>query len=204
MSPYFNREGLLNADATTRAPRRDVQRNRAKIIDAARAAFAQNGLEAPLDAIAKAAGVGAGTLYRHFPTREDLVAAVLEEHRPDLAREAQRIAHQDHDPQRALDEWLDAIAGWMRAYEGLPAPLRAALDATGTPLGTTCERVIETTSSFLAPVQEAGQARSEITGRDLFLSVLATTWATAAQPSNPEPRLGRMLRHGWLTTEPHL
>ncbi|GAB3701164.1 TetR/AcrR family transcriptional regulator [Mariniluteicoccus flavus] len=183
-----------------RAPRRDAQRNRARIVEAAERAYAAEGLEVALDAIAKQAGVGAGTLYRHFPTRSDLVAAVLESRRPDLERERGAIIAAGLDPVEALDRWLDALAAWMRAYDGLPEPLRAAADAD-TPLGASCDEVIGATEDFLRPVREQGRARASVDGRDLFLGVLAVTWAAASSAAGPRgpvaERLRALLRDGW-------
>ena len=110
----------MTTAAPARRPRRDAQRNRAAILDAARAAFAEAGLEAPMDAIAKSAGIGAGTLYRHFPTRDDLVAAVLEDHRVDLDERARELAEQGLAPAESLERWLDSLEDWMTAYDGLP------------------------------------------------------------------------------------
>lgn len=151
-----------------------------------------------MDGIAKRAGVGAGTLYRHFPTREELVAAVIEDRRPDLERERVAIRDGGLEPRAALDQWLAALSAWMRVYDGLPAPLRAAAEAQSTPLGTTCEDVIATTERFLIAVQDAGQARSGVLGRDLFLGVLAATWAVGAAPDDDAgTRLLDLLRSGW-------
>lgn len=181
-------------------PRRDAARNRARIVDAAREAFTAHGLDVPLDTVAKTAGVGAGTLYRHFPTREDLVAAVLEEHRVDLARERDQIRAAAPQPVDALERWLDALAAWMRTYEGLPGPLRTALDATGTPLGTTCDDVIATTDAFLAPVRDDGLARADLDGRTLYVAVLGLTWGAANSPRVDGPSLLTLLRSGWAIT----
>lgn len=118
------------SEKTRTQPRRDAQRNRALLVATAREAFARDGLEASMDAIAKAAGVGAGTLYRHFPTKDDLVAAVIDADEPRLESERDRIIDAGLDPAEALEQWLNVLAQKMTAYEGLPGPLRAAVDST--------------------------------------------------------------------------
>ncbi|SPF68600.1 DNA-binding HTH domain, TetR-type [Propionibacterium ruminifibrarum] len=195
--------------ARTRAPRRDAQRNRARIIDVAEQAFAAEGLDVPLDSVAKRAGVGAGTLYRHFPTREDLVAAVLEGRQPDLDRERAGIEAERLEPDAALDRWLAVLVSWMRAYNGLPGSLRAAVDARSTPLGMTCETVIAVTDHFLGAAQRAGAARPDVQGLDLFLGALGTAWASTASSPGTEPPDGRtgddllrLLRCGWAVGRP--
>lgn len=190
----------MTTPTSGRAPRRDAQRNRAHIVEAAEGIFGAEGLEASMDAIAKGAGVGAGTLYRHFPTREDLVAAVIEGRRPDLERERIAISDSGLEPQAALERWLTALATWMRVYDGLAEPLRAAAAAQSTPLGATCDDVIATTDRFLAAVQDAGQARPGVRGRDLFLGALAAAWAAGATPdddADSDTRLLDLLRSGW-------
>lgn len=151
-----------------------------------------------MDAIARQAGVGAGTLYRHFPTRDDLVAAVIKNRHPDLVRERTAIRDGGFEPSAALERWLTALATWMRAYDGLPEPLRAAAAAQSTPLGTTCDDVITTTDAFLVAAQDIGQARPDVCGRDLFLGVLASAWAAgAAADDDADTRLLGLLRTGW-------
>lgn len=181
------------------APRRDAQRNRDLLVATARRAFADEGLAVSMDAIAKTAGVGAGTLYRHFPTKNDLIAAVIDLDDPQLAAERDRIRQADLAAVEALEEWLDALARKMTAYDGLPGPLRAAVDATGTPLGSTCQVLIDATEAFLCPVRRAGLARPELTGRSLFLATLGIAWASAATGNDAQTRnqLTAILRSGW-------
>lgn len=185
------------ADAPARRPRRDAQRNRAAILEAARASFAELGLEAPLDGIAKAAGIGAGTLYRHFPTREDLVAAVLDEHRVDLDARAAEVAGRGLDPADALERWLDALEDWMTAYDGLPEPLRAAQAGECSPLRSSCATAIARTGKFLARAQEAGAARQGLDAETLFLAALGLAWVAEQSGTAPGPELRALLRGGW-------
>lgn len=191
----------MNSPPTGRTPRIDAQRNRQHILTVAEHGFADDGVELSMDAIAKRAGVGAGTLYRHFPTREALVAAVLDEHRPDLERE--RIAaEQEPDSLRGLEHWLGAVSEWMRAYQGLAEPLRVAQTHQASPLAPTCDEVIATTDRLLAAAQRDGHARPDVRGRELYLGTLAAVWATDAPSADDRVGSGLLglLRTGWATS----
>lgn len=107
-----------------RKPRADVQRNRAALLETAQRHFLQHGVGTSLEAVAKEAGVGPGTLYRHFPTREALLAAVLQTRSEELvARQAD--IDQLGDPAEALEQWLRAMEEYFSAFSGLPDPLMA-------------------------------------------------------------------------------
>src|SRR5829696_9880810 len=101
------------ASTEPRALRADAERNRRRILDAARSVFAEHGLGVGVDAVARAAGVGVGTIYRRFPTKQDLLAAVVEDGILRLADAIDEIAATTDDP------W-EAFAGAVRAFaEGI-------------------------------------------------------------------------------------
>ncbi|EHJ95508.1 TetR/AcrR family transcriptional regulator [Agrobacterium tumefaciens] len=183
-------------------PRRDAQHNRAHILDVARQAFGDNGVDVSMDAIAKLAGVGAGTLYRHFPNKEALLAALLVLHYDALDHRRVKIEAEESDAARVLECWIDALGDWMVAFEGLPEPLRAACRAD-SPLTPTCHAVIATTERILKAAQAVGVARQTVTGRDIFLGALAIAWASGASVANNDTRnvLRDVLRGGWLEPE---
>lgn len=193
----------MNTTSTGRAQRTDAQRNRQHILDVAERSFSEEGIELSMDAIAKRSGVGAGTLYRHFPTREALVAAVLDEQRPDLERE-RVAAEQEADSLRALEHWLSAVSDWMHAYQGLAEPLRAAAAQRVSPLTPTCDSVIATTDQLLKAAQADGHARPDVRGRDLFLGTLAAVWASDTESADERVGCGlrELLRTGWATKQP--
>src|ERR1700734_1630889 len=97
-----------------RPPRGDAERNRARLLDAARAAFASGREPVTLEQIARCAEVGIGTLYRHFPTREALVEALYRKELADLCASAARLL-QTHPPEQALRAWMDGFADYMAA-----------------------------------------------------------------------------------------
>ncbi|MGR6520286.1 TetR/AcrR family transcriptional regulator (plasmid) [Rhodococcus erythropolis] len=183
-----------------RGPRADAQRNRDHILDVAERHFAEHGVKGSLEAIAKQAGVGAGTLYRHFPNREALLAALLTARDDELILRRNAIQATSTDAANALAQWLDALTDWAGAFDGLPEPLRAAT-VEASPLGLTCQGYITTTDQFLREAQREGSARQEVRARDLFLAALATSWVRGAAMADEHsaPALATLTRTGWST-----
>lgn len=149
------------------ALRADARRNRESILAAAGQAFAEEGLGVPVDEIARRAGVGAGTLYRHFPTKEALFEAVVVEHMQQLAADA-RDALEGDEPGPALFEFmgrLAAAAGTKRnlidALVGAGVDIKAAAAGPKAELEAAFARLLER-------AQQAGQVRPDVTIADLF------------------------------------
>src|SRR5579863_1668590 len=107
-----------------RRPRADAERNRARLREAARAAFASGPEPVTLEQIARASGVGIGTLYRHFPTREALVEALYRKELADLCAGADDLL-KEHAPARALRLWMDRFADYVAAKREMADALRA-------------------------------------------------------------------------------
>ncbi|MBS3179328.1 MULTISPECIES: TetR/AcrR family transcriptional regulator [unclassified Pseudoclavibacter] len=182
-----------------RAPRADARRNRDHILDTAEQYFSEHGVTGSLDAIAKRAGIGAGTLYRHFPNREALLASLL------AARDEQLVARRDElrssatNAAEALDGWLNAVTEWACAFDGLPEPLRVATTTDLSPLAVTCQGFLTTTDEFLRAAQGEGRARTDIRALDLFLAALATSWVRGAAMADEASgaALAALTRSGW-------
>jgi AcrR family transcriptional regulator len=193
------------ADANSKAPkeRSDKTRNREHILEVADEYFSAAGVNGSLDAIAKRAGVGAGTLYRHFPTRDALLAALLQARDEELEARREAIKAEGHDPAIALELWLEAIDEWLSAFKGMPEPLRTALSDQASPLAITCQGFISDTDEFLEPAQRHGRAQPGVRGRDLFLGALATSWARGAVMADDASAesLKELLRRGWATPD---
>jgi AcrR family transcriptional regulator len=111
-------------EPAARKPRADAARNRARLLAAAKTAFAEKGTGASLDEIARSADVGAGTLYRHFPTRDALVEAVYRNEMEQLTAAAERLA-ETQPPVEALREWLLLFVDFIAAKHGMSELLNA-------------------------------------------------------------------------------
>ncbi|MEV6250567.1 helix-turn-helix domain-containing protein [Streptomyces sp. NPDC051742] len=160
-----------------RRPRADVQRNRAALLETAQRHFLQHGVGTSLEAVAKEAGVGPATLYRHFPTREALLAAVLQTRSEEFVARRAGI-EQLGDAAEALERWLRAMEEYLSAFSGLPDPLMAAARAQDpdNPLTIPCDILITATDQYVRAAQRAGRVRASVQGYDLFLAACSVAW----------------------------
>ncbi|GAA4898482.1 TetR/AcrR family transcriptional regulator [Streptomonospora salina] len=188
------------ADKQERKPRADVQRNRAALLDAAQRHFLAHGIGTSLEAVAKDAGVGPGTLYRHFPTREALLAAVLQTRSAELEQRRADIDQIDA-PAEALRQWLQAMEDYFSSFNGLPEPLMAAARAqdADNPLTLPCHILIEATDQYVQAAQQAGHVRAGVTGYDLFLAAVSVAWTMSAADLDTESlsRLRALIESGY-------
>ena len=160
--------------------RADAQRNVQKLLDAARDAFAAEGPNAPLDDIARAAGVGAGTLYRHFPNRLALLEAVYRDNVERLCAEGDHLAATE-PPADALVDWLRAFVGIVSQKRGLAAALSD--EGRGRELFAECHAMINTTGTqLLDNAKAAGAVRGDVALNDLLKMVGAFAAAGEASP----------------------
>ena len=116
-----------------RKARVDAERNRQRLLEAAKAVFAEKAASASLEEIARAAGVGIGTLYRHFPTRDALIEAVYRHEAEQLALAATRLSAK-HPPITALREWLLVFVDYLDAKYGMAAVLNLLVSGTSRSL----------------------------------------------------------------------
>jgi AcrR family transcriptional regulator len=191
---------MSSAQSPARKQRADVVRNRAKILEVAQNHFFAGGVGTSLEAVAKDAGVGPGTLYRHFPNRDALLASVLELRRTDLVELGQRLGDLD-DTGEALRQWLLAVEDYFSLYIGLSEPHLSAIreQDPNNPLARTCDDLISATSDFLLAAQRDGHAREGILGRDLFLAANSLAWmrSTGAVDEATTVRLRGVLENGY-------
>ncbi|MGO8685668.1 MAG: TetR/AcrR family transcriptional regulator [Candidatus Dormibacteria bacterium] len=162
--------------------RADARRNRAAILAAAEAAFGAEGPDAPMDEIARRAGVGVGTLYRNFPTKEALLAAILAAHFEPLAAEA-RAAVGAADPGAAFFALVHHLAVAVQEFRALADSLRAAGVDVHAGLhahkSAGSQELLEATGLVLARAQEAGQVRRDVSMTDVATIVGALYQAEA-------------------------
>jgi AcrR family transcriptional regulator len=147
--------------------RADARRNYDRLIAAAHEVFAREGGGASMEAIAKAAGVGVGTLYRHFPKRIDLVEAVYRSDVDELILAADK-AEANLEPWAALESFLHAFVRYAQGKRTFINELYEAFEKNPGLRSETRERVDEALGGMLARAQKAGAARSDIEGTDLF------------------------------------
>lgn len=156
--------------------RADAQRNYDKIVQIACEAFTENGVHTSLDDIAKRAGVGAGTLYRHFPNRDCLLAAALVESRQGLDQKAEELLARD-DAGEALNEWLIELARHLSSYDGLPDSVAEAVNDASSPLIAPCSMMKDATAQLLVRAKDAGAVRADVRSDDLFVLASSLAWA---------------------------
>lgn len=173
------------------APRRsDALRNRDKLVAAAITVFTSQGVDAPLDAVARQAGVGNATMYRNFATREALLEAVLQETHADLARQADALLDVE-PPFAAFERWLEVFLDYTQSLLGLPEPLMAGLNDEKSALYVACATMRESATCLLSRAQDAGQVRHDTQVDDLLAHALGIAWA--AQHADDRSRQGKRL-----------
>ena len=169
--------------------RADARRNRERLIATAAEAFA-SGQPISLDAIAKRAGVGSGTLYRHFPTREDLVEEVYRDQLRPLREDAQALLATQR-PAEALHAWTRRFAEWAGERRGICEAL-VAMSASGRfGRGPVCDEVQRILETILEAGAQAGELRSDVDPVDVG-GILASVLSVAGAPEQ-RAQLDRML-----------
>lgn len=175
--------GLELGDRTDRRPRADAQRNIDSLLRSAMAVFAASGVEAPVRAIAEKAGVGIGTLYRHFPQRSDLIVAVFRRE-VDACADAALILAAEHASGEALARWMQRYVDFIAAKRGLAKALHSggpAFDALPAYFQQRLEPALRT---LLESAEAAGEIRTDIAAMDLLVAVASL--CMHAYDSGPE------------------
>jgi AcrR family transcriptional regulator len=175
-----------------RPMRADAQRNYERLLSAAAAAFTEHGADdVSLEEIARRAGVGIGTLYRHFPTRQALLEAVYRE-QVEAVRAAAEEQLQSDAPAEALAAWLRVLVDFSSTKHSLTTALLATMDKDSELLSS-CSAVIRgAAEALLARAQEAGAVRADVDAKDLIRLVHAVNLAAQYGPADPGQR-DRML-----------
>jgi AcrR family transcriptional regulator len=164
---------VTETDSSERAPRRlraDAQRNIGSLLAAAKEVFAASGVDAPAKEIADAAGVGVGTLYRHFPQRSDLVKAVVE-HGVDSCAEAATALAATYEPAEALARWLHRYTEFVGTKRGLASALHSGDPAYAALPGYFMGRLEPALGSLLEAAMARGDIRTDISAEDLLYAV---------------------------------
>ena len=153
--------------AAVRKPRADSERNRLRLLETAKAAFAEKGSGASLDEIARIAGVGAGTLYRHFPTRDALVAAVYRNETEQLVAAADRLA-KTHPPVTALRAWLLLFVDYIATKHGMHEVLNSIVGGTSDLYSASTAQVKQAIAKLIDRAVASGDIRLDLDPVDLL------------------------------------
>ncbi|HSA48645.1 MAG TPA: helix-turn-helix domain-containing protein [Yinghuangia sp.] len=171
----------MSSAAPQRPKRADARRNRDRLVDAARAVYAEQGLDAPLELIARRAGVGNATLYRHFANREALLKAVYSAPFEKLSRRAEELAA---DPSAAdgMAVWLGEIVVYGAGSRGLTAALGSTLHERGDDVSWSREAMLTAAARLLDKAQRARTIRPDVTAPQVLLLAKAIAFAAESRP----------------------
>lgn len=170
-----------SGDPRPRAPRADARRNRERVLEAAKAVFSAGGPEASLEAVARRAGVGIGTLYRHFPTREALFEAVYRREVDQLAELAEALKAEPGSPTEALRRLMRANVEFVATKKGMSSALAVAAHNAPALIAYSFERLTRAIGSLLERAVAAGEIRADIGAEDLLRTLVGLCY-THDQP----------------------
>jgi AcrR family transcriptional regulator len=161
--------------SAARKPRADSARNRGLLIDAAKAAFTTAGLQVSLEDIARGAGVGIGTLYRHFPTREAVVEAVYRHEVEHLAGTVPMLL-ETSSPGEALHRWMHLFVDYIATKRLIAPSLAAAAARTPGLYASSAELITSAISTLIASAVAAGAVRKDIKPADLLRALVGVSY----------------------------
>jgi AcrR family transcriptional regulator len=154
-----------------RGLRADARRNRQRLLDVAVRAFSEQGTDASLEAIARGAGVGIGTLYRHFPTREALLEAAYRNEVARVCDSAEELLAQ-YPPDVAMRVWMDRFIDYLATKQGMADALKAVIaSGDSDPFAESLDRISSAISTLLKAGAEAGVLRSDVDPLDVGFSL---------------------------------
>jgi AcrR family transcriptional regulator len=159
------------SDHPTRRPRADAVRNRERVLEAAKLVLGAGGPDASLEAVARQAGVGIGTLYRHFPTREALYDAVYRREVDQLGDFADELAR-DASPVEALRRWMHCIVELVATKKGMSAALALVAHAPSELYAYSFDRLTKAGKILLDRAVASGEIRADISSEDLLRAVV--------------------------------
>jgi len=164
----------------SRKPRADALRNRDRLLGAARTVFSAGGPETSLEAVAQAAGVGIGTLYRHFPTREALFEAVYRHEVEQLADLAERLK-KDTPPIEALRQWLRSVVKFVATKKGMSAALALVMAKDSDLVSYSSDRLTRAIGVLSEQAVAASEIRSDVSAEDMLRAIVGMCY-THDQP----------------------
>lgn len=151
--------------------RADARRNEQTLLEAAAALFVTSGVEVPVRVIAAKAGVGTGTIYRHFPTRADLIIAVYRHQVEACAGAGPALLESNASPYEALGQWINLFVDFLVTKHGLAAVMQPSDASFATLHAYLLERLLPVGTELLGAAAEAGEIRSDIEAYELMRGV---------------------------------
>ena len=142
--------------------RADALRNRARIVATAQQVFREQGLDAPLDEIAKRAEVGPGTLYRHFPTREALLDAIMQSWVEKVGEEAEKALVAECSPRDRILRWFESYTEMLTNHRGAAARITAALGDDDSPIRAKCQVYFDANERVIEAMRDLGALRDDV------------------------------------------
>ncbi|HEY0118134.1 MAG TPA: helix-turn-helix domain-containing protein [Cellulomonas sp.] len=185
----------MDTSAAPRRPRSDAQRNVAALLDAAKTVFAEAGVDAPAKRITDLAGVGVGTLYRHFPLRSDLIVAVLQHEIDDCVAAATTLAA-ELAPWQALTAWVDQFVAFVGTKHGLSQALHSGDPAYSGLPGRLLAQLEPALDGLLGAARASGELAATIGGRDVLLAVARLCQPVQADDPGENQRMARIFVNG--------
>lgn len=183
-------------------PRADAARNREALLRVATAVFARSEEEPSMRALAREAGVGVATLYRHFPTREALVDAVYQDQVARLTTGATKLLAR-HPPAEALRRWMDLFGTWIATKTGMQSTLVAMIGADRIAHAGTRDKLLAAIDTILRAGAEAGDLRADVSAEDVAAALIGVLTVTGPPAGNPQARrLLDVLVDGLTATPP--
>ena len=173
------RAGGGKAPGAVRKPRADAQRNRDGLLEAAKAAFGEVGAEASLDEIARRAGVGIGTLYRHFPTREAVVEAVYRREVQQLADAAPRLID-SLPPVEALRAWMRVFIDYIATKKVIAPALKSLVGGGSALYVDSAARINEAIALLVERARASGDIRPDANSADLLRALVGFAYVNSA------------------------
>jgi AcrR family transcriptional regulator len=171
--------------------RADARRKYDRIVEVAGAVFVEQGSDASLNEVARRAGVGPGTLYRHFPTREDLLEALTTTWAAPLQAAADRAVASAQPPLELLVAWFEDVVAQVFIHEGFPGLLIAAMDNPGSPLHGKCQALIAANARVIDRLRADGALRGRADSADICRLVMGV--AAVADQGKLDPPAVRPL-----------
>ncbi|MFD4976174.1 TetR/AcrR family transcriptional regulator [Streptomyces sp. NPDC058424] len=184
------------AERAAESKRKDARRNKEALLDAAAAVFVASGVEAPVRDIATKAGVGLGTIYRHFPTRADLIIAVYRHQVDACAGAGPTLLAAGPTPHAALGRWISLFVDFLVTKHGLAAVLQSDNAAFETLHAYFLDRLVPVCAQLLKAAAVAGEVRSDISAYELMRGVGNLCIGADSDPGYDARRLAEILIAG--------